>query len=104
MPIMFLYEIILIITCHLKFCKKKIVKLFVYAALLEQLTCMTWKIILENQKIGNMYSLYLCIVCKMLPLVKNYSISNSSHVFSLFIKHNKTMILDILKTYRENNF
>ena len=71
MPIMFLYEIILFITYHLKSCKKKkkkkIVKLFVYAALLEHLTCMTWEIILENQKIGNMDSLFLGIVCQMLP-------------------------------------
>ena len=41
---MFLYEIILIVTYHLKSCKKKkkkIVKLVVYATLLEHLTCMT---------------------------------------------------------------
>ena len=68
MPIIFLYEIILFITYHLKSCKiKKIVKLFVYAALLEHLTCMTSEIILENQKIDNMDSLVLGIVCQMLP-------------------------------------
>ena len=95
MPIMFLYEIILIITYTSKVVKKKIVKLFVYAALLEHLTCTTWEIILENQEIGNMDSILVYCIPDV-TLVKKNLISTSSHVSSLSIKHNKTMILNIL--------
>ena len=72
MPIMFLYEIILIIAYHLKSCKKKIVKLFVYATLLEHLTCMTWEIILENQEIGNMDSILVYCKPNVTLVKKNY--------------------------------